>query len=183
MRKINFCDIEYLLCLQLLNQFMLTHVIQTHVDQTATHQESSVTVVNAPAFQKWLARRPTAVQSVQSTRIVRRTRLVSTASARILVLACVEWMLCATLGTMCHCVSVSKAILGTHSHNAIDQQVSKFYRNIERGIYLPPSITIFFFFFFGGGGGVTNGLILVAICQKFTWFIKTYGFSMDFYRV
>ena len=141
---------EYFLCLQLLNQYMSTHVIQTHVDQTPIHQESSATVVNAPAYQKWSARRPTAVQSVQSTRIVRRTRLVSTASARILVLACVEWMLCATLGTMCHCVFVSKAILGTHSHNAIDQQVSKFYRNIERGIYLPPPLQ--YFFFLGGGG-------------------------------
>ena len=103
---------------------MTIHATQTHVDQTLTHQELSATVANAPAFQKWSGPRQTAGQSVLSTMIVRRTRLVLTASARILVLACAAWTRIVKCGIISRFAFVYKDLLEIHLHNAISQHVS-----------------------------------------------------------
>ena len=120
----------------------------TLVDPTATHQESTATVATVLVCQKWSARRPTAVQNVWSTRIVRRTRLVSAASARILVPAYAGWMRSVKCATTSHCASASPAMSGIRLLSAISQHVSMIntYLNFKKKFYLFLFFTFLWFF-------------------------------------
>jgi len=92
---------------------------QTHVGQTAYPHKDMAMTADAAAYQICSVHRPTAVQNVQSTMNVHWTRLVSAASARILVLDCVELMRNAASEIMCQSVSVLKTIKEIHSRSVI----------------------------------------------------------------
>lgn len=97
---------------------------QTHVGLTAYHHKDLVMTAVAAVCQICLVHRPTAVQNVPSTMNVHWTRLASAASARILVLDCVELMRNAASEIMCQSVSVLETIKEIHSHSVILLQVS-----------------------------------------------------------
>ena len=104
--------------------FTTTHAIPILVDQTQIHHELLGTGAIVPVCRRWSARRPTADQNVRWTLTVRKTRLVSIESVKILVLVYVVWMLNVVLEIMYLCVYVFLATLEIHSLSAIDLQVS-----------------------------------------------------------
>ena len=147
---------------QLLNRlWMKTPVSRTRAVQTHSSRGGTGMSASAPASQTWRASRPTAAQSVSSTRTVRRTRPASAESARILVLDCVESMPTAESETIFPFVSATKDILEIRFHSADGLQVSwKLRTNARTNLKSwPQNLSKFCFFppkFCGNPAGVSR---------------------------